>query len=63
MAAALGRSAFPVPSTFGEQWSARNSEVAARLRAARLAKGSPLVRKESVKVNAEFAAIERDPDG
>ena len=39
-----------------------NSEVAARLRADRLAKASRAVRKESMKVNAEFAAIERDPD-
>ena len=34
----------------------------ARLRAARLAEVSRRVREESMRVNAEFAAIERDPD-
>jgi hypothetical protein len=36
-----------------------NSEVAVRLHADRLAKASRPVRKENMKVNAEFAAIER----
>ena len=39
-----------------------NRKVAARFRAARLAEVSRRVREESMKVNAEFAAIERDPD-
>ena len=38
-----------------------NREVQARLRAKRLAEASRRVRKESMRVNAEFAAIERDP--
>jgi len=33
----------------------------ARLRAGRLAEVSKRVREESMRVNAEFAAIERDP--
>ncbi len=40
-----------------------NHEAEARARAARLAKASRRVRRESMKVNAEFARIERDPDG
>ncbi|MBI2372018.1 MAG: CopG family transcriptional regulator [Deltaproteobacteria bacterium] len=39
-----------------------NRETNARLRANRLAEVSRRVRKESMRVNAEFAAIERDPD-
>jgi metal-responsive CopG/Arc/MetJ family transcriptional regulator len=39
-----------------------NRETRAQLRAARLAAASRKVRKESMAVNAEFAAIERDPD-
>jgi metal-responsive CopG/Arc/MetJ family transcriptional regulator len=39
-----------------------NKKTAARLRAQRLAEISRRVRAESMKVNAEFAAIERDPD-
>lgn len=39
-----------------------NRETRARLRASRLAEVSRKVRKESMRVNAEFAAIERDPD-
>lgn len=39
-----------------------NRETRARLRANRLAEVSRRVRKESMRVNAEFAAIERDPD-
>lgn len=39
-----------------------NLRTAARLRAARLAEVSRRVRDESLKVNAEFAAIETDPD-
>lgn len=39
-----------------------NNRTAARLRAKRLAEVSKRVREESMKVNAEFAAIERDPD-
>ena len=39
-----------------------NRKTAARLRAERLAELSKRVREESMKVNAEFAAIERDPD-
>ena len=38
-----------------------NRKTAARLRAERLAEGSKRVRAESMRVNAEFAAIERDP--
>jgi len=39
-----------------------NRRTAARLRAERLAGVSKRVREESMKVNAAFAAIERDPD-
>ena len=39
-----------------------NRETRARLRAKRLAEVSKKVRKESMRVNADFAAIERDPD-
>ena len=39
-----------------------NRESQARLRAKRLAEVSRKVRKESMRVNAEFAAIERAPD-
>lgn len=39
-----------------------NRETRARLNAKRLAEASRKVRKESMQVNAEFAAIERDPD-
>lgn len=39
-----------------------NLESRARLRAKRIAAASRKVRSESMKVNAEFAAIERDPD-
>jgi len=39
-----------------------NRKTAARLRAKRLAEISHKVRGESMLVNAEFAAIERDPD-
>jgi len=39
-----------------------NRETLARLRAKRLAEVSWKIRKESMKVNAECAAIERDPD-
>ena len=39
-----------------------NRKTAARLRAERLAEVSVRVREESMKVNAEFAAIETDPD-
>ncbi|MCL4370577.1 MAG: ribbon-helix-helix protein, CopG family [Chloroflexi bacterium] len=39
-----------------------NRETRAQLRAARLAEVSRRVREESMRVNAEFAAIERDPD-
>ena len=39
-----------------------NTRTAARLRAKRLAEVSKRVREESMKVNAEFAAIEHDPD-
>ena len=40
-----------------------NRETRAHLRGTRLAEVSRRVRKESMRVNAEFAAIERDPDG
>ncbi|HTE84627.1 MAG TPA: CopG family transcriptional regulator [Dehalococcoidia bacterium] len=40
-----------------------NHETRARLRAERLAEVSRRDRKESMRVNAEFAAIERDPHG
>ena len=39
-----------------------NRETHKRLRAQRLAEVSRKVRKESMRVNAEFAAIEKDPD-
>lgn len=39
-----------------------NRKTAARLRAERLAALSTRVREESMRVNAEFAAIEGDPD-
>lgn len=39
-----------------------NREAEARLRDARLAKASRKVRAESIRVNAEFAAVEREPD-
>lgn len=39
-----------------------NRETRARLRAKRLAEVSRRVRKESMRINAEFAAVERDPD-
>ena len=39
-----------------------NRETQARLRARRLADASRRVRAESMKVNAEFAAVERAPD-
>ena len=39
-----------------------NRRTAGRLRAERLAEVSKRVREESMKVNAEFAAIEKDPD-
>jgi hypothetical protein len=39
-----------------------NRKTAARLRAERLMAVSKRVRDESMRVNAEFAAVERDPD-
>ncbi len=39
-----------------------NRRTAAKLRAERLMLVSKRVRDESMRVNAEFAAIERDPD-
>jgi len=39
-----------------------NQEIQASQRKQRLAEASRKVRAESMKVNAEFAAIERDPD-
>ena len=39
-----------------------NRETRAQLRARRLAEVSRKVREESMRVNAEFAAVERDPD-
>jgi predicted transcriptional regulator len=39
-----------------------NRETCARLRATRLGEASKKVRRESMRINAEFAAIERDPD-
>ncbi|MBI4012865.1 MAG: CopG family transcriptional regulator [Candidatus Rokubacteria bacterium] len=39
-----------------------NRETSARLRARRLSDVSKKVRRESMRVNAEFAAIERAPD-
>ncbi len=39
-----------------------NRQTQALLRAKRLADASKKVRKESLRVNREFAAIERDPD-
>ena len=40
-----------------------NREVEARARAERMAAASRKVRKESMRVNAEFARIEHDRDG
>jgi len=40
-----------------------NRKTAARLRVERLAEVSKRVREESMRVNAEFASIERDPGG
>jgi metal-responsive CopG/Arc/MetJ family transcriptional regulator len=39
-----------------------NREAEARIRAERIARVSRKVRKESMRVNSEFAAIARDPD-
>jgi predicted transcriptional regulator len=39
-----------------------NRETRTRLRAKRLTEVSRKVRKESMRVNSEFAAIEQDPD-
>lgn len=39
-----------------------NRETRAQLRAKQMAEASKKVRKESMRVNAEFAAIEHDPD-
>lgn len=39
-----------------------NRETHKRLRVQRLTEASRKVRKESMRVNAEFAAIEREPD-
>ena len=39
-----------------------NRSTRAQIRGRRLAAASRKVRKESSKVNAEFAAVERDPD-
>jgi len=39
-----------------------NREVAAQTRAARLAQASKKVRRESMRINAEFARIEREPE-
>jgi len=39
-----------------------NTETQKRLRAKKLTEASRKVREESMKVNAEFAVIEQDPD-
>ncbi len=39
-----------------------NREAEARARSERMARASRKVRRESMRVNAEFAAVERDPD-
>jgi hypothetical protein len=39
-----------------------NRETAAQIRAERLARASAKVREESMRVNAEFSAIEEAPD-
>ena len=39
-----------------------NRETATRMRAERLVRASKKVREESMRVNAEFSAIEEDPD-
>jgi metal-responsive CopG/Arc/MetJ family transcriptional regulator len=39
-----------------------NHEAAARARAERMARASRKIRRESMRVNSEFEAIERDPD-
>ncbi len=39
-----------------------NRETSAALRAKRIAEVSHRVRKESMRVNAEFSAVEEDPD-
>lgn len=41
----------------------RNKEMQSHLRAKRLSTVSRKVRQESMRVNAEFGAIERSPDG
>ena len=41
---------------------AMNEKVEAELRRKRIIQASKRVRKESMKINAEFAAIEGDPD-
>ena len=46
-----------------EELLEESGRLAERLRAERLAELSKRVREESMRVNAEFAAIERDPDG
>jgi len=38
-----------------------NREAEARVRAERMTRASRKVRKESMRVNTEFAAVERDP--
>ena len=40
----------------------KNQRTRAEIRARRLAAASHKVRKESMQVNAEFAAFEKDPD-
>ncbi len=40
----------------------KNKRTRAEIRARRLATASRKVRKESMRVNAEFAAFEKDPD-
>jgi hypothetical protein len=39
-----------------------NREIKAQTRAAKLAQLSKKVRRESMRINAEFARIEREPD-
>lgn len=39
-----------------------NRDTERRMRAERMMRASLKVRKESMKVNAEFASVERDPD-
>jgi metal-responsive CopG/Arc/MetJ family transcriptional regulator len=57
IALGLSRAAY-IRKAIGEM----NRDTAAQLRAKKMAEASRKCRTESMRVNAEFAAIERDPD-